>query len=861
MPSLVQSKPSPHFTQIDLCRLYNRRIGELTEEEIGAEPDAQKDLLLTGANVLRGIPFGLGDPEEKACNVVLLKDRTLEFVPEKPIRCRYLLFLHVADYRSPAPDADGIFRPMRGVPILGDVAAEYALEYADGTRHVVPIRRRCEIGEPSAMWGAGTFIAVPHRKPDAFRTNTEDVLRGQMPAHMWGRSQTRATANDPSRCLWIYALENPEPRRPIHKVVFSSGSGVLLLLGMTATNLKAHPLRWEMRKKAVLGLPRGETADAYGDYPHVDIDMGRVISVMPQFLYDQENWEETYNNQPPERSDTSVVVEYTCHPGARFYLGEDGRVAIPAARLEESPSRYRGFQHLRIAPARREVRVQVLEKGSGKTVPAKIHIHGEAGEYLSAMHLHRIPNPHWFEDFSPEFVHGAHWCSYIDGDARFLLPDGMVYVEVSKGFEIRPIRRTFRVGPETEELVVQLEHVLPWRERGWVTADTHVHFLSPHTAHLEGKAEGVNVVNLLTTQLGELFTNVGDFDGRTTLGSREMGEDGEYLVRVGTENRQHILGHISLIGYEGDMILPLTTGGPDESALGDPVAVCMSQWAKQCREQNGIVVLPHFPNPRCEGAAVLVLERADGIEMTSWGDLYTGINPYSLSDWYRYLNCGYRVPAVGGTDKMSANTAVGTVRTYARIEDGPFTYDAWKDAVRAGRTFATYGPLLEFSVEGHSMGDTIDLPAGGGTLNVAWKVSTVTVPVVRVEIVVNGEIRETFDTSPEQRDHEGSASVKMEGGGWIALRVRGKYPDRPEMIAAHSSPVMVKVGGDPYISCPDAMTILDQIEGAMSFVETIGTHAEEQAYRKLMMTLTAAHRALHNRMHRSEIYHHHVDAR
>ena len=243
--------------------------------------------------------------------------------------------------------------------------------------------------------------------------------------------------------------------------------------------------------------------------------------------------------------------------------------------------------------------------------------------------------------------------------------------------------------------------------------------------------------------------------------------------------------------------------------------------------------------------------------MTSWGDLYTGINPYSLSDWYRYLNCGYKVPAVGGTDKMSANTAVGTIRTYARIEDEAFTYDAWKEAVRAGRTFATYGPLLDFSVEGRSMGDVLDLPVGGGTLDVEWKVSTVTVPVVRVEIVVNGEIRETFDTPPERRDHEGTTSVNMDGGGWIALRVRGAYSDRPEMIAAHSSPVMVNVAGSPYISHPDAMTILDQIEGAMAFVETIGTRPEDRAYKELMMTLTAAHRVLHNRMHRSGVYHQH----
>ena len=34
---------------------------------------------------------------------------------------------------------------------------------------------------------------------------------------------------------------------------------------------------------------------------------------------------------------------------------------------------------------------------------------------------------------------------------------------------------------------------------------------------------------------------------------------------------------------------------------------------------------------------------------------------------------------------MTANTAVGTIRTYARIAEGQeFTYAAWMDAVRAG---------------------------------------------------------------------------------------------------------------------------------------------------------------------------------
>ncbi len=73
------------------------------------------------------------------------------------------------------------------------------------------------------------------------------------------------------------------------------------------------------------------------------------------------------------------------------------------------------------------------------------------------------------------------------------------------------------------------------------------------------------------------MTNVGDFDGKTTWGSKGAGGDGEHLVRVGTENRQHVLGHISLLGYSGKIIAPMTTGGPDESALGDPIEILLNR--------------------------------------------------------------------------------------------------------------------------------------------------------------------------------------------------------------------------------------------------------------------------------------------
>ena len=429
-----------------------------------------------------------------------------------------------------------------------------------------------------------------------------------------------------------------------------------------------------------------------------------------------------------------------------------------------------------------------------------------------------------------------------------LLPHGKVYVEVSKGFEIRPVRRTFSVGPSTESLQITLEKVLPWRERGWVTADTHVHFLSPSTARLEGAAEGVNIVNLLASQWGELMTNVGDFDGETTFGSKEAGGDGEWLVRVGTENRQHVLGHISLLGYNGNIIAPMCAGGPNEAALGDPISTVLMEWAAQCKAQGGVVVLPHFPNPRAENAASMISGLIDGVEMTSWGNLYAGIDPYSLSDYYRYLNCGYFIAAVGGTDKMTAATAVGTVRTYTKIaEDEPFTYDAWKEAIRAGHTFVSYGPLMDFAVDGRPPGGRIAMKRGGGTVDVTWSLASVTVPMSKVELVVNGETRESRSIRPEE--DEGHWTVKLDRSSWLALMVRGRYPDQPEIITAHSSPVMVPVEGSDFFSGVDASTILDQIEGALAYIDTVGTRAEDEVYKRIRMKLTAEYRRLHNELH------------
>ena len=630
---------------------------------------------------------------------------------------------------------------MRGEGRLGELAATYVLVYADGTEARAAIRRRHQIGMFQRRWGENCFEAVAHAKPHPTAPAHEQ------PGEWWGSSQTRVNGADFATWInWLWAWENPWPDKPLMALRCEPGEGMVVLSGLSAGAASAHPLRWQTRRKACVTLPP-ETPfvpdlDETGRLAQIQLDLGQVIAATPRLVYPNEQWAESYDSQMPQTSPQEVLIEYTAHPDACFHLWDGS--TIPVAQVESA----RGRVPLQaVTAATQRVTLRTVERGSGRPVAVRLHVHGAAGEYLAPVGRHRQPNPSWFEDYGAEFVHVEpsglafgggnpykqggilHPCTYMGGEMTIDLPLGPVYVEASRGFETRPLRQVFTVTAETRELVVELEKVLPWRERGWVTADTHVHFLSPTTALLEGAAEGVNVINLLASQWGELVTNAGDFDGRTTWGSREAGGDGEYLVRVGTENRQHVLGHISLLGYEGTMITPLTTGGTDEAALGDPVEVLLTEWARQCKQQGGLVVIPHFPNPRAEHAATLVSGDADAIEMTSWSDFYAGIDPYSLADWYRYLNCGYLAPAVGGTDKMSASMAVGTVRTYAHLNPGePFTYAAWMDAIRRGETFVTYGPLLEFAVNGRPAGSRIAMAAGGGTVDVLWQVASVTVP-------------------------------------------------------------------------------------------------------------------------------------
>ncbi|HET6444328.1 MAG TPA: CehA/McbA family metallohydrolase [candidate division Zixibacteria bacterium] len=840
----MKTPPTSKVRPIDLAMVFNTNRSELHDRLRSVADES----IAYGHQTFRGLPFQFGDRDQ--LNVILLNESPVH-IELDDIKATYLLFAHVVEDRV-TNYLDGLADVEFDGNELGQHVSDYEIRYDDGMTISTPIHRRFAIQQSRSGWGASPFMAVPALEAVVTNTMSEAQQLGSLPDSGYGEAEVRHTSGrDTSReHLWLYALANPHPEKGISRLTCIPRTERSLIFAISYTGLIDHPLRGQTRQKLRLSIPPGVNLNAIDELSDIGIDMGTVISARASLDYDETLWLRDSPDVQPLRNDDTVIVEYAAHPEAKMYVGagENQHVfdlADPVSGIEP------------IAPASRPVNMRIVEKGSNIPVAVRLHIHGEAGEYLPPRGHHRKVNGYWFEDNYGEFANGLNQYSYVPGECVVDLPIGKVFVEITKGYEITPIRSEFTVTPESDEVAFKLERVLPWRENGWVTADTHVHFLSPQTALLEGAAEGVNVVNLLASQWGEMFSNVTDFDGRTTLGAKEFGGDGEFLVRVGTENRMQVLGHISLLGYSGRMIHPLCTGGPSESALGDPQEVTMYEWARRCLDQKGLVVMPHGPNPQCERAADIVLGVVDAMEMMTFNPHDWQISPYGIADWYRYLNLGYHVPVVGGSDKMAASFLLGGIRTYTQMGDLPFNYENWMAAIRSGNTFVTVGPLAELKVEGLSPGSRLNLPSSGGSVSVFWKVESVRLPIEQVEIVVGGLVGEQVNIGGALAC-EGSTTIKIDSSTWIALRVRGSYRGKVDDIAAHTSAVQVIVEGSALYSAPDATAVLEQIEGAIAYVDTLAPRPEFQRFKQLRATLEGAYNRMHQRMHKQGRFHQHT---
>jgi len=281
-----------------------------------------------GTGISWGIPFSIEHP------ILLTTQQYTSRI--EPCRARWLVFMHTSDLRALPTDAHGLIHPMRGQGMLNEHAATYVVLYEDGTEVRAEVRRRHQIGSFQRIWGENCFQAVAHHKPFPVRAAHEQLRPD------WGHSQTRVAQPDAGPWInWLWAWENPRPEATIVGLRLEPVSGVVLVSALSAGDVVEHPLRWRARRKALLTLPAGQPfqpeLDEHGCLAQLQLDLGQVISAQRRLQYPQADWETSYNNQLPLRSEREIIVEYTSHPEACFHLTTSGHSApevIPVARVE-----------------------------------------------------------------------------------------------------------------------------------------------------------------------------------------------------------------------------------------------------------------------------------------------------------------------------------------------------------------------------------------------------------------------------------------------------------------------------------------------------------------------------------------------
>ncbi len=424
--------PSDHFTPLSLVDAFDARRADLPA---ALRTPAFLDSVHGDAQ-FRGIPFALGPAD--GANVVHLRGQPVS-VDVGGVTATYFVFLHAVE-DVPTVYLEGLADDQVDGNELGQSVSDYVLEYEDGERSPVPILRRFAIQQSRIQWGASAFAAVPAAGPRVFRTSSEMFELERMPGQPYGRGETRHGSGREAMAenLWLYALPNPHPQKAVRRIILEPQKEASAVYAISWTAMTEHPLRPGVRRKLRLALPDGAALNALGELDDVAIDLGNVISARAVLAYDVDAWTGDQPLVMPQRSSREVVVEYAAHPLAKLYVGAggEGRTVYALDDLD----RRSGSGIARVGSAERPVKIRIVEKETGQPAAVRLHIHGEAGEYLPPRGHHRKVNGYWFEDYYAEFVNVHNQYSYVDGECIVDLPLGTVYVEMTRGYEVAPIR-------------------------------------------------------------------------------------------------------------------------------------------------------------------------------------------------------------------------------------------------------------------------------------------------------------------------------------------------------------------------------------------------------------------------------------
>jgi hypothetical protein len=245
----------------------------------------------------------------------------------------------------------------------------------------------------------------------------------------------------------------------------------------------------------------------------------------------------------------------------------------------------------------------------------------------------------------------------------------------------------------------------------------------------------------------------------------------------------------------------------------------------------------------------LILGKVDAFEIDAFED-----SPFDvLSDWYDLLNCGFSVPLVGASGKENNGMALGSMRTYARLlPDEVLSYKTWVEAIRAGRTFATNGPLISFQVEENDIGSSVKVPPAARRVHFHAEAQSLA-PFDMLEFVANGQVVAKTECPGAGSTACLQGDLALEVNTWLAARCRGHHQllHRPanQRVFAHTSPIYYQIEGQaPVAPKGVAASFCKQLDEMISWARTQARCETEKQRERLVGIFEAAEEELERRV-------------
>ena len=311
-------------------------------------------------------------------------------------------------------------------------------------------------------------------------------------------------------------------------------------------------------------------------------------------------------------------------------------------------------------------------------------------------------------------------------------------------------------------------------------------------------------------------------------------------------------GHMGLLGLEDHFLLgdyvaypktALHSFYPDNSTIAD-----------LARAQGAVVGYVHpFDPPAPEPLSDRRLTHAlpvDYLEISAFADALT-----TESVWHRLLNTGLRIPAAGGTDAMtnysSLRGPLGQNRTFVLAEDSddPAEETAnWLAGLRAGKSFATNGPLVSLTLDGEGPGGEVRKPRGAQAFKIKALMTSLA-PVDVVEVIVNGDVAQTIPLAEYGRSALFEGEITLDKSAWVTLRAYSKtasplvFDNYPY---ATTSPIYVTLGGKPVRSRDDAEHFIAWVD-KLTAIARDGDYNTDDEREAVLKNLAAARRAFEKR--------------